>query len=106
MNLAVETESGNGYDCGICTETKAVYDSFGTGGCSHIYCIGCTVNYIVSKLDDNVSSIKCPEPSCEAVLDPEFCRGPCSTGGGKRSANPLFSARRNSIVLTKIARLC
>ncbi|KAK8973181.1 hypothetical protein V6N11_049528 [Hibiscus sabdariffa] len=74
MNLVVETGSGNVYDCGICTETKAVYDSFCTGGCSHIYCVRCTVNYIVSKLDDNVGSIKCPEPSCEGVLDPEFCR--------------------------------
>ncbi|GMI97892.1 hypothetical protein HRI_003458500 [Hibiscus trionum] len=68
MDLQVE------YDCGICTEMKAVYDFFDIKGCSHIYCIECTLNYIKSKLDDNICSIKCPEPNCEGVLDPEFCR--------------------------------
>ncbi|GMI97888.1 hypothetical protein HRI_003458100 [Hibiscus trionum] len=74
MNLSVEIKDGNGYDCGICTETKPVYDSFDFKGCSHIYCLECIVNYIKSKIDDNVCLIKCPESNCEGVLDPEYCR--------------------------------
>ncbi|KAE8735269.1 putative zinc ion binding protein [Hibiscus syriacus] len=100
--LGYEIGDGNCYDCGICGEMKLVDDSFDVRGCSHFYCVDCTVKFIESKLDDNVSSIKCPEPDCEGVLDPEFSArsfpGICLTDGGTPFVNLPSLAPRNSIV--------
>ncbi|KAM1047387.1 hypothetical protein ACFX13_027339 [Malus domestica] len=32
------------------------------------------VKYVVSKLQDNITSIRCPVPNCIGLLEPEYCR--------------------------------
>lgn len=60
--------------CEICVEHRPLYDSFNLKGCTHFYCIKCTVRYVASKLDDNVTCISCPLSGCGGVLEPEYCR--------------------------------
>ncbi|XP_016651567.1 PREDICTED: probable E3 ubiquitin-protein ligase ARI9 [Prunus mume] len=43
-------------------------------GCAHFYCQECIVRFIVSKLQDNVTSVTCPDQGCPGVLDLEYCR--------------------------------
>ncbi|KAK5824932.1 hypothetical protein PVK06_019721 [Gossypium arboreum] len=80
-SLISDSETGDGhgsitptYVCEICVEPKPLDISFNIKGCSHFYCIECTVKYIKSKLDDNVSRIQCPVTDYEGVLDPDFYR--------------------------------
>ena len=61
--------------CEICVELKPLHDSFDVNGCNHFYCTLCIVKYIVSKLEDNVTRIPCPESTCESgMLEPDHCR--------------------------------
>ncbi|XP_026430976.1 E3 ubiquitin-protein ligase RNF14-like [Papaver somniferum] len=60
--------------CEICVETKMVSESFQVKGCAHSYCSECMVRYVASKIQENVISTKCPEWSCQGVLEPEFCK--------------------------------
>lgn len=60
--------------CQICFETKPLNDSFNVEGCTHFYCTSCTLKYIVSKLQDNVLNLVCPEPRCSGVLNPQYCK--------------------------------
>ncbi|OAY54059.1 probable E3 ubiquitin-protein ligase RNF217 isoform X2 [Manihot esculenta] len=60
--------------CEICVESRALNDSFSLMGCAHFYCTECTVRYVSSKLDDNLTSISCPVSGCEGVLEPDYCR--------------------------------
>ncbi|KAK7328677.1 hypothetical protein VNO77_22794 [Canavalia gladiata] len=64
------------YNCQICCESKPIYDSFSVEGCSHFYCTKCTLKYIVSKLQDNVLNLMCPESGtgCSGVLNPHYCK--------------------------------
>lgn len=60
--------------CEICADSKPQKDSFKIKGCSHSYCFDCMKNYVASKLQDGVSHINCPVPSCPGLLEPEYCR--------------------------------
>ncbi|KAJ9183683.1 hypothetical protein P3X46_007506 [Hevea brasiliensis] len=60
--------------CEICVEPRALNDSFNLMGCTHFYCTKCTVRYITSKLDENITSISCPVSACEGILEPDYCR--------------------------------
>ncbi|PRQ47099.1 putative transcription factor interactor and regulator CCHC(Zn) family [Rosa chinensis] len=60
--------------CDFCAEPVHLEDSLGVKGCNHFYCRQCIVNFVSSKLEDNVTSIMCPEAGCSGVLDPEYCR--------------------------------
>ncbi|OMO75977.1 Zinc finger, C6HC-type [Corchorus olitorius] len=71
--LLADQDSNYNYVCQICFESKLLSDSFEVKGCSHFYCIECIINYVSSKLDDNVTLIPCPEANCEGRLDPDFC---------------------------------
>ncbi|GAB4838068.1 hypothetical protein Ancab_027598 [Ancistrocladus abbreviatus] len=62
------------FACEICAEDTPQDESFTVKGCTHSYCIDCTRNYIVSKLDNGVSQINCLAPSCSGFLEPEYCR--------------------------------
>ncbi|TKY72924.1 E3 ubiquitin-protein ligase RNF144B [Spatholobus suberectus] len=62
------------YTCEICCESRPVYDSFTPDGCGHFYCTKCTLKYIVSKLQNNVLNLKCPELGCRGTLSPHFCK--------------------------------
>ncbi|KAK9948169.1 hypothetical protein M0R45_003756 [Rubus argutus] len=60
--------------CEICADDKHGYQSFPIENCSHVFCNDCVVNYIDSKLQENVASIRCPVPDCKGLLEPEYCR--------------------------------
>ncbi|KAL6222118.1 hypothetical protein ACLB2K_005510 [Fragaria x ananassa] len=49
-------------------------ESFGIQNCSHSYCKDCINNHVASKLQENITIIKCPVPDCKGSLDPEYCR--------------------------------
>ncbi|KAK9948170.1 hypothetical protein M0R45_003757 [Rubus argutus] len=60
--------------CEICAEPKSRDESFGIKDCSHSYCTECMIKYVASKLQENITSIKCPVPDCKGLLEPEYCR--------------------------------
>ncbi|XP_024179433.1 probable E3 ubiquitin-protein ligase RNF217 isoform X1 [Rosa chinensis] len=60
--------------CEICAEPKSRSESFGIKDCSHSYCTECMIKYVASKLQENVTFIKCPVPDCKGLLEPEYCR--------------------------------
>lgn len=62
------------FTCEICADSKPVHESFKIKGCSHSYCFDCIKNYVASKLQDGVSQINCPVPTCPGLLEPEYCR--------------------------------
>lgn len=62
------------FTCEFCDEEKHLSDSFNVNGCPHFYCQQCIVNFVVSKLENNVTYIVCPEPGCRGVLDLQYCQ--------------------------------
>lgn len=60
--------------CEICAEDKSANELFGIQKCSHSYCTDCVVNYVSSKLQENITSISCPVPDCRGSLAPEHCQ--------------------------------
>ncbi|KAK9131519.1 hypothetical protein Sjap_012006 [Stephania japonica] len=56
--------------CKVCTRHKPRKEFLSTKDCSHSFCAECMVKHIACKTQEGISSIKCPEPSCMAVLDP------------------------------------
>lgn len=67
------TSEVGSFVCKICAEPKSVLDSFRIKDCSHAYCSDCVVNYVSSKLQNNVTTIGCPVPECRGSLEPEHC---------------------------------
>ncbi|KAK9131520.1 hypothetical protein Sjap_012007 [Stephania japonica] len=57
--------------CKICSGHKPQKESMCTKNCSHSFCSDCIDKYIDFQTQKSISSIKCPEPSCEAMLDPD-----------------------------------
>ncbi|PSR89238.1 E3 ubiquitin-protein like [Actinidia chinensis var. chinensis] len=62
------------FTCEICFDVKPQIESFKITGCSHSYCSECMIKYVASKLQENVTKIRCPASGCEGVLEPEHCR--------------------------------
>ncbi|KAF5743127.1 E3 ubiquitin-protein ligase [Tripterygium wilfordii] len=60
--------------CDICVEAKTASDLFWIMGCSHSYCNDCMIKYVASKLQDNITNIRCPVSDCKGLLEPEYCR--------------------------------
>ncbi|GMI92635.1 hypothetical protein like AT3G53690 [Hibiscus trionum] len=60
--------------CEICVEPKQANQLFNIKGCSHAYCADCMIKYVASKLQDNITGIRCPVTKCEGLLEPEYCR--------------------------------
>ncbi|MCL7037257.1 hypothetical protein MKW94_015340 [Papaver nudicaule] len=60
--------------CEICVETKMKNEAFQIKGCRHSFCSECMVRYVASKIQENVTTIGCPEMNCHGVLEPEFCQ--------------------------------
>ncbi|MCL7030754.1 hypothetical protein MKW94_000126 [Papaver nudicaule] len=60
--------------CEICAETKMIDEAFQIKGCEHFYCSECMVRYVESKIQQNITSIGCPEMNCDGVLEPESCQ--------------------------------
>ncbi|KAK9942105.1 hypothetical protein M0R45_007793 [Rubus argutus] len=70
MNSGSSTDS----ICDMCVKSVHLEDLFNIKGCNHLYCRQCILDFVVLKLNENVTSIVCPEPDCKAALDPEYCR--------------------------------
>ncbi|KAJ3704743.1 hypothetical protein LUZ61_008448 [Rhynchospora tenuis] len=63
------TEQGN--PCGICQKNKGT-----RVGCSHIFCRECLSLYVQTELQSGIAvSLKCPEDSCNELLEPNQCKG-------------------------------
>lgn len=60
--------------CKICMEASQARDMFRNNHCSHVFCRHCLGRYLAAKIQDNISTVKCPEIDCKGVLEPEFCR--------------------------------
>ncbi|XP_043693981.1 E3 ubiquitin-protein ligase RNF144A-like isoform X3 [Telopea speciosissima] len=60
--------------CEICVELKSQSELFNIKGCTHSYCSECMVKYVASKIQENITLIRCPESNCKGVLEPEFCQ--------------------------------
>ncbi|KAJ4836740.1 hypothetical protein Tsubulata_005121 [Turnera subulata] len=61
--------------CEICTETRDDAEWFSIKGCPHAYCTHCVVQYVSSKVEENLTDIRCPASDCTmGALDPEHCR--------------------------------
>ncbi|XP_071704331.1 E3 ubiquitin-protein ligase RSL1-like [Rutidosis leptorrhynchoides] len=64
------------FTCEICIEpvTLPTTNFSNSNKCVHPYCTDCITKYIQVKLEDNVSDIKCPSPTCDHSLEPLSCR--------------------------------
>ncbi|XP_052724599.1 uncharacterized protein LOC128194051 [Vigna angularis] len=65
-------ESSYGY-CGICMDAKSREEMFRNQNCSHLYCVDCIGGHVAAKIQENIAMVKCPEPKCEGVIEPEYC---------------------------------
>ncbi|XP_059635952.1 E3 ubiquitin-protein ligase RSL1-like [Cornus florida] len=78
VNETGESSNSNSHTltfvCEICVETKPYNESFRIIGCSHSYCSDCIIKYVASKLQDNITQIRCPVSRCGGFLEPEHCR--------------------------------
>ncbi|XP_043707915.1 probable E3 ubiquitin-protein ligase RNF144A [Telopea speciosissima] len=61
------------FQCEICFEPRWDFESFAIIGCNHVFCCECINSYVISKLEQKITSIKCPELSCEEMLELESC---------------------------------
>ena len=61
--------------CTICMDGKLTGEMFTNNSCTHSFCAGCISQYVATKLQDNISSVKCPDPKCRGLLEPQCCRG-------------------------------
>jgi E3 ubiquitin-protein ligase RNF144 len=59
--------------CGICMETKSIEEMFENRNCSHSFCEECVGRYLVAKIEENISMIKCPDPKCNGILELHNC---------------------------------
>jgi E3 ubiquitin-protein ligase RNF144 len=60
--------------CGICMEAKSIEEMFENRNCcSHSFCEECVGKYLVAKIEENISMIKCPDPKCNGILEPHNC---------------------------------
>ncbi|TQD77092.1 hypothetical protein C1H46_037368 [Malus baccata] len=86
--------SQSSFICDFCVEPTDVKDLFKIKGCNHFYCRECVVKFIVSKLQDNATNIKCTVPGCMGMLDLEYCR--------KILPNNVFDRWRNAVYRKRI----
>ncbi|CAI8607819.1 unnamed protein product [Vicia faba] len=59
--------------CSICMEAKPVIEMFKNQNCSHSFCEDCIGRYLTTKIQDNISWVNCPEPSCKGTLEAYHC---------------------------------
>lgn len=73
-NIEYVPALNNNFVCNICFEPKAAHQWFDIKNCSHGYCTECMVNYVISNLQENVTTIRCPDPYCASgSIEPENC---------------------------------
>ncbi|KAF3339289.1 putative E3 ubiquitin-protein ligase RNF144A [Carex littledalei] len=61
--------------CKICMENVAADEVFQTSNaCPHVFCRGCLSHYLGTKIQENISVVKCPDENCKVVLEPGMCQ--------------------------------
>nr|XP_007135375.1 hypothetical protein PHAVU_010G124200g [Phaseolus vulgaris]ESW07369.1 hypothetical protein PHAVU_010G124200g [Phaseolus vulgaris] len=60
--------------CGICMDAKRGEEMFRNQNCSHLYCEDCSGKHVAAKVQENVLTVKCPEPKCKGVIESQNCR--------------------------------
>lgn len=68
------TTQSNPSFCVICMDSKLSEEMFKNDKCAHSFCSYCVGKYVATKIQENISSLKCPEPKCDGVLEPQLCR--------------------------------
>ncbi|XP_076938014.1 E3 ubiquitin-protein ligase RSL1-like [Bidens hawaiensis] len=60
--------------CAICMDTKPQPEMFqNTKDCTHDFCTDCIRAYIAAKIKENITAVKCPDPTCDRVIGPQDC---------------------------------
>lgn len=73
--LQSSSSSSVTFTCEICIEPVSIITKFNNNNkCVHPFCTDCIIKYIESKLDDNISNIKCPSLTCDHSIEPLSCR--------------------------------
>lgn len=63
------------FDCGICMESKPLFERFKMKSCSHNFCKSCLSQYVAASVQENVTLIRCPSLQCmDGVLELELCQ--------------------------------
>ncbi|KAE9595870.1 putative aminoacyltransferase, E1 ubiquitin-activating enzyme [Lupinus albus] len=72
--VKVKEEKVDLFFCTICMDSKPAEEIFRSQNCSHTFCGYCITKYVAAKIQENISMVKCPDPKCRGVLDPQSCR--------------------------------
>ncbi|RYR24355.1 hypothetical protein Ahy_B02g057852 isoform A [Arachis hypogaea] len=59
--------------CAICMDSKPFQEIFINQNCNHSFCDECIAKYVAAKIQENISNVKCPEPKCREILEPQNC---------------------------------
>ncbi|CAK8560516.1 unnamed protein product [Lathyrus sativus] len=59
--------------CSICMEAKPIKEMFKNQNCSHSFCEDCIGRYLAAKIQENISTVNCPEPNCKGTLEAYQC---------------------------------
>ena len=59
--------------CDICMDVIPDERKFKIQNCSHIFCNGCIRRHVVAKIEGNKTVVRCPNPNCKDVIEPEHC---------------------------------
>lgn len=61
--------------CEICLDLKTESEIFrSVKHCYHSFCLDCIGYYVADKLGQNIIHIRCPDPGCTGLLEPQNCR--------------------------------
>jgi E3 ubiquitin-protein ligase RNF144 len=72
----VEEETGESSQsfCAICMDGKPTREMVINNSCAHSFCSDCTGKYVAISIQENISTVTCPDPKCRGLLEPQFCR--------------------------------
>ncbi|KAL1329440.1 E3 ubiquitin-protein ligase RNF144A-like [Arachis ipaensis] len=59
--------------CAICMDSKPSKEIFINQNCNHSFCDECIAKYVAAKIQENISHVKCPEPKCREIMEPQNC---------------------------------
>ncbi|KAL0009706.1 hypothetical protein SO802_004814 [Lithocarpus litseifolius] len=60
--------------CMIRMDGKVTSEMFTNNSCTHLFCADCISQYVATKLQENISSVKFHDPNCRGLLEPQCCR--------------------------------
>ncbi|GJU56846.1 zinc finger, C6HC-type containing protein [Tanacetum coccineum] len=61
--------------CNICMEKKTESEMFrNTKVCGHLFCFDCIRGHVAAKIQENITTVRCPDPNCKGIIGPEACR--------------------------------